>query len=963
MTLYMRYWGKSEHSDTNAPKKWRPYVEHVVMVAKIAGGMVEGSKVLRRNLASSLNIDEDQVHPLVCWAAANHDLGKLCAFFQWKFSEGYTRTYANVPNGMSIEEAQVCGGHKFNPNLEGGFPKGRYWHGTGGVLWAHEHAKPDSLRNDLKTILYAAGAHHGGFPSAADTAYDLTTDVALVLDSPTILQDLSAMREFYAETTRLFTPPKVRRVSHYALSVIAGLISVADWRGSDEIYAPLNLTWNLRSFTEAWHDPIVNHAAKAAYDAKPVSGMPTATIGQIQPPQGAAAWSDLQTMCGALGSSSRLTIIEAPTGDGKTEAAMLVAQNLINAGVVDRMVFALPTKATANAMYRRVKGFAQTLFGRGTVIGLSHGDALKFERQVKRDFEGQTVNQGGGDASNFGDSWFKSGKRGLLRPISVSTIDQVLKTSLSNRHHFVNAFALSTSVVVLDEVHAVDVYMGEVLQEALRTLHSTGAYVILLSATLSPSLRTELLSAWGGATVTKQVAGYPLVTSVDGLGAVQSSPSPSRRADRTIKVEPLWHDWEDPSKPFRTCPTDVHRVVSSLVQTVHGGGCACWIRATVEDAQRAFREATQLGLTPGKDLILLHAGLQGRDRNAIEKDILARFGPQEKNRKPALVIGTSILEQSLDVDFDRMVRDLTTADGLIQALGRAHRHSRPTRPAAHPLPVLEVFAPKSIVDVTGDVYHYLNDHLPLHKTHKFLSSTPSIVEPSGVPAIITQVFDDSPGEDRKAHVRDRRRRAVDQSVALSNLIGASSKYGMTDVGSYAPTRLGEGNQLFLFLIPMGGSRLRVHKAQDDKDTVIDMGWVLQELNSELYECSSRKDAPGATKRRDKGLKALKAALRSQEYFRRWSEILDQVTDWTASRFTFPDTATVKVVDHEKGQPTPAMQALSFCLQATGAGSHNNGIQIVNGSKATVIRTFKGDPKSFRFSVSYDEFEGMVVVRL
>jgi hypothetical protein len=174
--------------------------------------------------------------------------------------------------------------------------------------------------------------------------------------------------------------------------------------------------------------------------------------------------------------------------------------------------------------------------------------------------------------------------------------------------------------------------------------------------------------------------------------------------------------------------------------------------------------------------------------------------------------------------------------------------------------------------------------------------------------------------------------------------------------------LGEGNQPFLFLTPMGGGRLRVHNTQDDKDTVIDIGWVLQDFSSELSECSCQKDVPGAARRRDKGLKALKAALRSLEYFRRWSEVIDQVTDWTASRFTFPDTATVKVVGHENGQPTPAMQALAFCLRATGAGSHNNGIQIVNGSKATVIRTFKGDPKSFRFSVGYDKFEGMIVDR-
>ncbi len=963
--MYERYWGKSDHKPCVGPKKWRPYVEHVVMVAKISGCMVDASAVLRRNLAASLRINEDQVRAVVCWAAANHDLGKLCAFFQWKFDQGFDRTYADVTNGMTLERAQELGGHKFDPSKEGGFPKGRYWHGTGGVLWTHEHAKPSTLREDLKMVLYAAGAHHGGFPSDEDVMPASMTGKSgkggYVNSSPSLRQDLAAMREFYDETTRLFDPPKLRKMPHYALSVIAGLISVADWRGSDEKYSPLETEWTLRSFTDAWNDHAIDTAAQAAYDALPVYGMPTTILQRIQPPHGAAAWSDLQAKCEGLGSNSRLTIIEAPTGDGKTEAAMLVAQNLIDAGVVDRMVFALPTKATANAMYSRVKGFADTLFGKGMTIGLSHGDALKFERQVRRDSAGHQVNQGSGDASSFGDKWFKSGKRGLLRPVNVVTIDQVLKASLRNRHHFVNAFALATSVVIIDEVHAVDVYMGEVLEETLRTLHAAGAYVILLSATLSPKLRDQLLAAWDKAKSQPGVTGYPLVTSVSAQKAVQSFASPSRRMDRTIKVERLEHGWEDPDKPFRACSSSVNKVVAGLVQTVRDGGCACWIRATVEDAQRAYDAAKGMGLTPGKDLILLHAGLQSRDRNAIEKDVLARFGPQVQNRAPALVIGTNILEQSLDVDFDRMIRDLTTADGLIQALGRAHRHNRPTRPAAHQTPVLEVFMPKTISDVTGDIYHYLNDHLPLHKTHKFLLNNDSIVEPSGVPAVIAQVFDDAPGEDRKAHVADRRKHAKDRGEALANVVKSSERYGIENDG-FSPTRLGEGNQLFLFLTPVGGNKLRITSAQDDSDTTIDVGWIRQELGAELAECMTRKSEPGSSHRRKAGQKKLKAALSEKGRYERWAQIVDLVTDWTCSRSTFSDTATIRVTDHENKSIPGEIWALVHCLRATGAGSYNNSIQIINGSRATVTRSFGGGGKTYSYDVSYDRYKGMVIAK-
>ncbi len=121
-------------------------------------------------------------------------------------------------------------------------------------------------------------------------------------------------------------------------------------------------------------------------------------------------------------------------------------------------------------------------------------------------------------------------------------------------------------------------------------------------------------------------------------------------------------------------------------------GCVCWITNTVQRAQHLF--AALLALDPaGVDCTLLHARFPLDERQRIEIAIDNKYGKHDKGNRPpkGIVIGTQVLEQSLDIDFDLMVTDLAPIDLVLQRIGRLHRHQRDQyqrdrRAAAHAIP-------------------------------------------------------------------------------------------------------------------------------------------------------------------------------------------------------------------------------------------------------------------------------------
>lgn len=384
-------------------------------------------------------------------------------------------------------------------------------------------------------------------------------------------------------------------------------------------------------------------------------------------------------------------------GEGKTESALAAAEVLARRFGADGVFVGMPTQATSDPMYTRVRAWAHSVQA-DVPVGLLHG-----KRAFNREWHELTKRSQFHDVHDCDDQyglssvhgarpegapaeWFLGRKRGLLMPITVGTVDQLLHAATRTKHVMLRHAGLAGKVVVLDEVHAYDVYMAQFLLEALRWLGGARVPVVLLSATLPSALRRDLGRAYlQGATASYDaelpsepaVAGYPVTRSVcvtDGEPRTQVHCSAPARAAVTVSVEVLDEGPTDPPDA----------VVALLLDALADGGCALVIRNTVRRAQDTY---LALRRELGSDVVLVHARLTIGDRTDRVEDLLARLGPPDRPDAVArprrlVVVATQIAEQSFDADADLLVADLAPADLLLQRIGRVHRHER--APGARP---------------------------------------------------------------------------------------------------------------------------------------------------------------------------------------------------------------------------------------------------------------------------------------
>jgi CRISPR-associated endonuclease/helicase Cas3 len=367
-----------------------------------------------------------------------------------------------------------------------------------------------------------------------------------------------------------------------------------------------------------------------------------------------------------------LLLIEAPTGEGKSKAALQAASAMVRQLGMAGFYVGMPTQATGNQMLGEIERMLKAL-GDTTPVSLVHSTARDFlaERataptEISRDEDG------GQDVAAA--TWFTR-KRNLLGALGVGTVDQALKGAIRSGHVFVRLAALSGKVVVIDEVHAYDVYMSTLLERLLMWLGALGTPVILLSATLPSGRRHALVAAWQaglrGCTMREIPAlpaspDYPRITVADANGTAVHPAGISRvNKDRTIHLKFISDE----------------KVVDWLLEHALAGRSVAVIHNLVKRAIATYEELEErlAELPPDKrpKLIAINGPLLPGLRREVEADLQAYFG--EKGTKPtagAIVVGTQVLEQSLDLDFDAILSDLAPIDSLIQRAGRVHRHDR-----------------------------------------------------------------------------------------------------------------------------------------------------------------------------------------------------------------------------------------------------------------------------------------------
>lgn len=658
-------WGKWRD-----PQSYHRLEHHCADVAAVFEALLQQPTIAVRltRLSGRGPVDATTAARLTCLVFL-HDFGKLNAGFQFKVLDPRPRR-APHPAGHVAPAARA---------LEGAAPE---------VCTALGFADLAGWGAATEPLLLAALAHHGRPAPLLSTVGQLPSDRERAtwgrVDTPHY--DPAEQAALYAACMRRWFPeafapgpdlPDAPAFQH----LFAGLVALADWIGSDETLFPFVAAETSDYVTRARARA---QAAIAALDLAPGPRHMAAPL-DFERIFGFAP-NAMQQAIGGIGLDEQLVILESETGSGKTEAAFRRFADLYAAGRVDALYFAVPTRAAAVQLHRRIHRAAVAWLGTAapeTVLavpgylkaGLTEGRPLP-DWQVLWDDDP--------DSATRARRWAaENAKRYLAAPMAVGTVDQAMLAGLMVKHAHLRAASLARSLLVVDEVHASDPWMRAILGRVVDNHLQAGGHALLMSATLGSSLREH----WRGS---------------GRLSRSQAEETPYPAIATRRGIERVDHDGRD--KPVRlslaTDMEDAPAVAARAVALARRDAKVLVIRNTVALAL-ATQQALEVALDGAAGTLLFacegvptlhHGRFAAEDRRLLDHAVERVLG----RRRPAggaIVVGTQTLEQSLDIDADVLITDLCPVDVLLQRLGRLHRHCRDDRPDGVREPAATVLAP------------------------------------------------------------------------------------------------------------------------------------------------------------------------------------------------------------------------------------------------------------------------------
>ncbi|MDX9858730.1 MAG: CRISPR-associated helicase Cas3' [candidate division Zixibacteria bacterium] len=815
---YYNYWAKASRNDAFR-HHLLPY--HLLDVVAVGDCLLDRRHPASDVLTRLLRTSEEDVRGIIRLLMLVHDIGKFCVSFQGLVPELAKRLLKQSQPLPYTARHDLLGLEIWNQHLvdqlsEAGRLTGR-------------DTRRFHRRSSLDILAASAFGHHG-LPLQSRS-------VSLVLRDHLEESNLKAAVTFLSEALSLLS---VQEVNPSVITVEAaataswwvnGFITLCDWIASSESHFPMeSLRYPLQEYLEKSRERaslavdrtgILPARLGAEISLSDILGTNSGSINQTNLQQTVANFQ--------VESGPYLFIIEESTGSGKTEAAALLAHRLMTALNYIGLYVALPTTATSDSMYRRLRRYYRLLYNADEhpTLVLSHG-----MRDHNPEFSASILAEDSQSSRTVGDSALPAGaacshwladhrKKALLAHVGVGTVDQALLAVLPSKHLTLRLLGLAGKVLIVDEVHACDVYMSAILEKLIQAHAVAGGSTILLSATLPSKQRERLVTAFNqGVGISSQDVGlskseYPLITTCNCKGSVETRLVTPSRCERTLSTHLL---------------TSHAACIDLILETVKSGRCMVWIRNTVSDAQMAFVELRRR--LPAESVFLLHARFTNGERLAAENSLIETFGPNStaEQRNGRVVIATQVVEQSLDLDFDEMISDLAPIDLLIQRLGRMRRHCRDQfgkrvvgQDLRGPL-VLHVHGPSPAADSGSDWYkaHFHKassvypNHAQLWLTAKLLQEKGTLTLPNDTRWLIESVYADDIRQEvppglRQSITRDESDQVVSRSIGLRNTIPLAQGY-TRDVNTVwwddrsTPTRLMEESTTIL-LCRLVGERL------------------------------------------------------------------------------------------------------------------------------------------------------------
>lgn len=744
-----------------------------------------------------------------------HDIGKLSAVFQYKISPENFRKCDTISDfnevKTRVETNSIC--HE-NVGAE--------------VYRMIIGAKRQQCQNDY-TYCSIKG-HHGLLNGRNDTAFNWMKKNGICVH---LTNGYEAEYRNFIEYIRSIVEPYYiyGGTNQCDISLMTGFVCVCDWIASNEEYFPSDIVnYSIDDLMKradyAVDDIFYKHAIKP--------DLSFLNIFNFEPFEIQQKFIDMVTKNGR-----GIYILEGPMGIGKTEAAEMCAYKLNEMKINHGWFFGAPTRLTSNKIHDRFEEFYTKIINDSIGVKLSHGQSwMKNDKSYKIT---QQINND--DAKNDNMSfWYNPSKRALVYDYVVGTVDQALMNVLRVKHSCVRNLGLANKVVILDEVHSYDEYTFELIKKSVEKMLNVGCTVIILSATLTAKQREELLGYDDG----KRIQ-YPIISgrTVDGK-FVSVDDCIVTQNNKTIDINMSTRD----------------KIVENVVTDALNGMNVLVIENTVNDSIDFYNELKNYMIVNGYDMSdfpigLLHSRFTTNERNKIEDKWIECLGKNSKNRPHgSVLVSTQIVEQSVDIDVDRLYTRLAPVDCILQRIGREWRHNRKNRPIDKPITTIFVDSFLDISDKTtvDDVKHsFGSGNVGVYSAYKLLRTYEVIsnITKINLPSQITQLIENCFGNrDEKCNIFIESYREYENTknekirIALNS---TDNKDGtVQDNEENVSTRYSEYEQTpflvvkscslisdtLMEIVTLDGKVLRINSTHKDKNIHIDL--IMNQVNCPSY---------------------------------------------------------------------------------------------------------------------------------
>lgn len=731
------FWAKT--GDKESPTRGLSLVQHMLDAGSVAARLWDTwlAPGLQKRFSEHLHLSKEDTRALVCWLAATHDMGKATPEFSGQLDARRDENLAVYRQRIEQQDFEFPE-DLVTPTSGLRCPHSKY---SQSILIHLLTSNIENMPREVAvTLASISGAHHGTPADYLSNSADLSN---VILDrlSP---KWHATWQELYTITMERFgASSALQQLARHGQTIpvsvqfcITGFVIMSDWIASNPDFFPMGtfgsaeqeqrvrIGWQALGLEQRWIAALDTNPDTPAADLYASRfGWSNPTLRPMQEVVVEAARS-MQ--------SGGMMCIEAPMGQGKTEAGLIAAEFLAQATGRTGVAFAAPTQATSNALFDRVIEWVKYQTNN---VAQEHGEPIKphsmflghsknrfnksYEALSKADIFDESSTPGRENnrktlrpgTSLARHSWLSGTKKGLLSSFVVCTIDQVLMTALQTRHVMLRHLGLSSKVIIIDEVHAYDAYMSKYLSAALYWLGQMNTPVILMSATLPSATRDDLMKSYAkglkiGAEPDKVAAPAPpsqndLMAKMKArLAGIQVAPKPEASEEPFLDLDyPVVHtltaeDNGTPKKwkveqPVEQTEIELKLIADSpecvlnvLEPLANDHGCAAVICNTVGRAQEMHAFLSER--FGEEHVVLTHSRFTATHRAEQEELLVSKLGKKahyseadgEDSSRPhrLIVVGTQVIEQSLDLDFDVMITDFAPVDLVLQRMGRLHRH-------------------------------------------------------------------------------------------------------------------------------------------------------------------------------------------------------------------------------------------------------------------------------------------------